>query len=151
MLQITPYVPGSALRQAIEDDAIAEVKLLRYETPTDRATASTDRWVGPQEFGKIVVSIRGKARQQMLRTGVLKRFVDHKPGADQEIFEFGGMTFEQVKVVAEVGGRQRTFNLQNPSAGHPMTVDISPSIDQDGPTEASVIDELSQAIDVVAQ
>lgn len=45
MLKIQPSVSAAALSAAIEDDRIANVRLIRLEKPHDRELAATDKWV----------------------------------------------------------------------------------------------------------
>jgi hypothetical protein len=150
ILELRPFIRGSALREAIEADKLAKVRLLRYERPADRANASTNRWVPADQYGKIELDISARGRGQMLKTAVLQRFLAGDGGAHDEIFEFAGMTFEQVKVEVDVDGRRRTFNLQNPTAGHPMTIDIQPDFDDEGePREESLIGALREALGAV--
>lgn len=154
MLELKPFVRGSALREAIEGNKVSKVRLIRYERPHDRAVAETDKWVRTNEFGKIELDISARGRGQMLKSALLRRFLQSHAGSDDafaDIVEFGGIEFEQAKVEVEVNGRTRTFNLETPTSGHPMTVDLDDlDFDDDGePSEDSVIAGLRDALGYV--
>jgi hypothetical protein len=147
ILEITPFVPGTALNKALQQNKIAKVKLLRYEKPSDVAAQGIDKWGKPQGFARVQVEISMRGRGQMLGAKILKKYTQGDQAAQKEIFEFAGMEFEQVKVVADVGGRERTFNLQNLEAGHPMAIDINPKLGKRGePNEDSLVEELREAL-----
>ena len=150
ILAIRPFVHGDALRAAIEGNQVAKLRLIRYERPNDRASASTDKWVRAGEFGKLELDISMRGRGQMLKSGPLRRFYRGDNAALGEIFEFEGITFEQAKIEVVLDGRTRTFNLQNPTSGHPTTVDIDLELDDEGePSYESVIEALRGALGTV--
>lgn len=125
-LGITPFVHTSALREAIEQDRVANVRLIKFERPDDRAVAATSKWVRGGEWGKIEVKMSARGRAQRLATGLLRRFVgddaEQQQAAFDEIIEFEGITFDQAKVeVVLPNDTRRTFNLEQPAAGHPIT------------------------------
>ncbi len=90
----------------------------------------------------------------MLKAGPLKKFFG-SDGADSsaraEILEFGDIPFEQAKVEVEIEGRIRTFNIETPQTGHPMTIELDElDFDSEGePTEDSVIKGLRDSLSYV--
>lgn len=126
-LAITPYVMHSVLQQAVDQNLIRTVKLVKRIQPTDRAEAAVNQWVGSQTAGKIettiTASLAGKA-QHLLSTP-LRRFLDNEPGARDAIVEFQGETYDEAKVVVQQGDTTRTFNIEKPASGHPVSVDMS--------------------------
>jgi hypothetical protein len=141
-LEITPYVQQDALIEAIQDDRVTKVKLIRYEPPNDRANEATDKWVQAGSFGKLELDISMRGRREMLKGDLLKRFYAEPQSADAKaaIVQFEGLEFEEAKVEVDLGGRTRTFNIEHPESGHPMTVDLDElELDADGdPTPESV-------------
>lgn len=140
-LEINPYVQQSALMEAIEQDQLLKVKLIRYEKPHDRAVQATNRWVHGGSFGKLELDISVRGRGEMLKADLLKRFYRGDQSALGEIIEFAGIPFEQAKIEVDLDGRLRTFNIERPESGHPMTVDLEDLVaDDDGePTPDSVL------------
>lgn len=126
-LTITPYVMESVLRQVVDQNLICTVKFVRRVQPSDRAEVALNPWVEDGYIGKIETTITsslgGKARHLM--SGPLRRFLDDEPGARDAIVEFRGETYDEVKVVVKQGDTHRTYNIEEPAAGHPVTVDIS--------------------------
>jgi hypothetical protein len=140
-LEIIPYVKQSALIEAIEQDQVTKVKLIRYEPPTDRAVAATNKWVHAGRFGKLELDISMRGRREMLKADLLKNFYAGDADAKAAIVQFEGLEFDEAKVEVDLGGKTRTFNIEHPESGHPMTVDLSDlEEDEDGePTDDSVV------------
>jgi hypothetical protein len=66
--------------------------------------------------------------------------------------EFEGMTFDQAKVeVVGQNGAGRTFNIEKPDAGHPVTEDMLGLVllDDGEPDEDSLFSELSRVLSTV--
>jgi hypothetical protein len=151
ILEIRPFVSGSALREAVDAGKVSKVRLIRYEKPQDRAVAATNNWVRAGELGKIELSVSAPERGRMLKSALLKRFLTNdeaRDAAHANIVQFGGILFETAKVEVDVGGRTRTFNLESPTSGHPMTLDLEDlDFDNEGePTEESLIAGLRDAL-----
>jgi hypothetical protein len=87
VLEIRPFIKGDALRQAIDENKLQKVRLVRYEKPNDRASASTNRWVPANLFGKIELAVSIRTRGEMLLTQAVHHFLDNQAGHD-DIFEF---------------------------------------------------------------
>jgi hypothetical protein len=153
MLEITPYVLASALREAIEHDRIDKVKLVKKEQPNDRANTATDKWVRAGVAARIELQISPRARTEHVITRLLRMFVvDENPNVFGDIVEFEGITFDEAKVEVETpSGAKRTFNIERPDSGHPVTEDLhNLTLLADGsPDEASLYAELRQALSTV--
>jgi hypothetical protein len=129
---------------------------VKYVRPDDRAVAANTKWVPAGEWGSYELKIKGE-RGHRLTPKLLRDYMNadgvKKGQAFSEIVEFEGMTFDEVKVEVELeNGTRRTFNLEKPSSGHPMTIDLENlKLDKDQePTEASVFVALRAALDEVA-
>jgi hypothetical protein len=153
VLEITPCVLASALREAIEHDRVDKIKLVKLEQPNDRANAATDKWVRQGVAARIELQIKPTGRLQRVLPQLLRRFVvDGDHSAFGQIVEFGDMTFDEAKVeiVAQDGGT-RTFNIEKPDSGHPVTEDLKDlRLLADGePDETCLFAELRQALTTV--
>jgi hypothetical protein len=145
MLEITPCVLASALRAAIEQDRVDKVKLVKLEQPNDRANAATDKWVRHGVAARIELQVKpaGMARvmPQLLRQYVL----DEDHSVFGQIVEFEGLTFDEAKVeIVTEDGAKRTFNIEKPDTGHPITEELTGLVLRaDGePDETSLFAEL---------
>jgi len=127
VLEITPFVLGSALEEAVRNGRVDKVKLVKLERPNDRANAATDKWVPSGAEGRLELSIAARGRAQRLITNLLSRFLTEQDrAAFGEIVEFQGMTFDEarVEVLMPNGVTRRTFNIEQPDAGHAFTEDL---------------------------
>jgi hypothetical protein len=152
VLDITPYVIASALRAAIEEDRIDQVKLVKWEQPNDRANAATDKWVDAGVGGRLELKITARGRAEHVLTRLLRQFVvDEDHSVFGEIVEFEGMTFDEARVEVEQDGAKRTYNIEKPTAGHPVTQIMSglTFLDDGEPEEASLFDALRLALSTV--
>jgi hypothetical protein len=143
VLEINPFVLGSALEEAVRSGRVDKVKLVKLERPNDRANAATDKWVPSGSEGRLELSIAARGRAQRLVTSLLRRFiVEDDRAAFGEIVEFEGMTFDEarVEVIMQNGVTRRTFNIEHPDAGHAFTEDLDDlEMAADGsPLEASL-------------
>ncbi len=153
-LDLTPEVSVPVLDAAIAQDKVEKVTLVRYERPQDRAVNDTTKWVQANEIGKLELNITARRRGQVLLSDRLRRFRrDRDPKVLSDIVEFGGIPFEQAKVEVELpDGTHRTFNIETPDKGHPITQDLTDLIldDEGEPTPDSLLAALSRiASDVV--
>lgn len=127
VLEINPFVLGSALEEAVRSGRVDKVKLVKLERPNDRANAATDKWIPSGTEGRLELAISARGRAQRLVTGLLRRFiVEDDRAAFGEIIEFEGMTFDEAKVevIMRNGLTRRTFNIERPDAGHAFTEDL---------------------------
>jgi hypothetical protein len=155
-LEIAPYVHSAAFREAVEAGRIENIRLVKVERPDDRAAAATNRWVEGGEFGKIEVKIQPRGRESHLVPTLLLQFLganaQEKSQVLNQIIEFQGISFDEAKVeVVLENNLHRTYNIENPSSGHPMTLDMEDlAYDADGePREDSLFDALRDALATV--
>jgi hypothetical protein len=156
MLEITPFVDAKALGEAIDAGRLDNIRLVKYERPDDRAVEATNRWVRGGSWGKIVVTISPRGRAERLQTSLLKRFLgeasDERGKLLDEIVEFQGVRYDEAKVEVELeNGTHRTFNIEKPSSGHSMTIDLENlGFDDDGePTEETLLAGIREALAAV--
>jgi hypothetical protein len=145
-LTINPYVMESALRQAVRDNLIREVTLVKREQPGDRAEAGLNPWVESRTVGKIETTIKASlsGKAQRLAPEPLRRFLDDGPEARDAIVEFRGETYDEVKVTVQQGDTIRTYNIEKPGSGHPVSVDMG--LKQGRPAAEDVYAALRQAL-----
>jgi hypothetical protein len=153
VLEITPCVLASALREAIEHDRVDKVKLVKLEQPNDRANAATDKWVRQGIAARIELQIKPAGRLARVLPQLLRQYVlDEDHSVFGQIVEFEGLTFDEAKVeVVAQNGAKRTFNIEKPDTGHPVTEDLGDLVLlADGePDETSLFAELRAALTTV--
>jgi hypothetical protein len=126
-LVIRPFVLLSVLRKAVEQKQITKIKLVKRVQPTDQADATLNPWVEAGSAGKfeMVITSSRAGRAKNLLPDAIRRFLDDEPGARDAIVEFQGQTYDEAKVeVRQEDGRLRTYNIEKPASGHPVTVDL---------------------------
>jgi hypothetical protein len=145
-LVVRPFVMESVLRKAVQEKQITKVKLVRRVHPTDQADAAVNPWVEAGSAGKIetVITASRGGRAKNLLPEPIRRYLDDEPGARDAIVEFQGQTYDEVKVeVKQEDGRTRTYNIEKPASGHPVTVDLDLSAN---PSADEVYAALQQAL-----
>ena len=147
ILEITPCVVKAVLDEAVNNNQIDKITLVKLDRPTDRADASN--WVDAGTDAKIELRISAAERNRRLLGGLVQWVLGGDAAAYNQIVRFDGMSFDEAKVeVVLANGSRRTFNLEHPEGGHPFTADIAPVLEADGePTEASIF----AALDTVAE
>ena len=148
ILEFRPYVIGSALESAVEQNLIEKVRLIRYERPNDRAAAATDKWVSAGTAATMELSLTPHGKLEHILSNLPLRFLHGDKDAFGEIVQFQGLTFDEAKVeVVLPDGAHRTFNLEQPDAGHPLTEQMY-GLQMEGgePTVASLRTELRHAL-----
>jgi hypothetical protein len=123
---IKPFVMESVLRQAVDQDRISTIKLVKRQKPADRAEAAVNPWVAAGVVGKIETTITSSlgGRARNLVSGLLRDYLDGRPGARDAIVEFEGLRYDEAKVIVKQGNGTRTYNIEEPASGHPVTVDL---------------------------
>ena len=152
-LHIDPFVEESVLRQAVEEDKVERVKLVRYERPEDRANAATNKWVPANAIGRLELDITAPGKGNRLIRDRLLNFLRGDEKVFDDIIVFEGMQFDTASVEVEVeDGRMKTFNIENPDAGHAMTQELENlEVDEEGePTEESLFAALRDALSTVS-
>jgi hypothetical protein len=149
-LDVEPFISVPVLDAAINEGMIEKVTLVRYEKPQDRAIAATDKWVRAGQIGKLELDITALGRGQRLKNTLLKRFRED-PTTRAQIVEFEGLIFDEANVEVELPDKgKKTFNIEKPDAGHPITVELRnlEHDDEGEPTADSLLAALREAADI---
>jgi hypothetical protein len=151
VLEIKPFVLGSVLLAAVEQDRIDSVKLIRWDHPSDRA-AGTGKWVSGGMAAKVELSIKPRGQMKRLLSRLPLQFLHGDSDVFGEIVQFEGLTFDEAKLEVTLDdGTRRTFNIEHPDAGHAFTEDLGELRLEDGePTVASLREGLRRALLSVA-
>jgi len=152
IIDITPFVEPSVLKEAVDHDRIDKVKLVKFEQPNDRAALATSRWVPAGAVGRLELDISTRGKAARVLSGVLQRFMGGDLEAFHEIVEFQNITFDEAKVeVVLDGGARRTFNIEKPDSGHPFTEDLGDLVMENGePTSESLFEGLRSVLKTVS-
>jgi hypothetical protein len=153
LLEITPFVQGSVLREAIEKNRLDKIRLVKYEEPDDRAVAETNRWVPAGDAARLEVQYTAREKAKHLSAGLIKKYLGGDQTAFRQIVEFQGIEFDEATVTVELeDGGHRTFNIERPEAGHPFTAELDDlEFDNDGvPTDSSVFRSLEALLTEVS-
>ena len=146
-LDIEPVISGDVLDEALQREAIEQIILRKYDRPQDRAGGDVTKWVRANEIGKLELKISPYAKTQQLMGGLIRRF-RRDPRVFPEIVEFAGIRFDEARVqVVLPDGSLRTFNIEKPDTGHPITEELARlEFDDDGaPTDESLFAGLRRA------
>jgi hypothetical protein len=150
-LEINPFVRRTALEEAVQQGRVEKVRLRKVEQPHDRAIGATNKWVRTSDFGKLELEIEARGESHLIPR-LLQRFLRGDQTAYAEIVEFEGLEFDEASVqVTLADGTERTFHLEKPDAGHPMSMDLDDlALDAEGdPTEDSVYAALKNGLRAV--
>jgi hypothetical protein len=151
VLEVTPSVSETALAQAVQQNRVDKVKLVKLERPDDRAVAATDKWVASTAVGRLELDVTVKGGK--IKPDLLRRFLGGDRAALDEIIMFEGITFDEAKVEVDLpgDGGKRTYNIEKPEAGHAMTQDLTdlPTDDKNEPTEEGLFAALKDALRTV--
>lgn len=152
VLTMTPFVMESTLRKAIDEDRIQTVTLVRRVQPSDRADLGIAQWVHSNTIGKIKLTIGANVggKAMSLITEPLRRFLANEPGAREAIVEFKDMTFDEAKVEIRQTTGTRTFNIEHPESGHPLTETIDLPRNEK-PTDDAIFAGLAEALRTVRE
>jgi hypothetical protein len=148
-LSIAPCVLGAALTEAVNRGQVEKVHLIKWEQPHNRAEAATDKWVAANEKARLELQITSAGRGGRVISDRVKKFLGGDTAEFGQIVEFQGIEFEQAKVEVVLGnGSHRTFNIEKPEAGHPISMDLTDLDTQDGEaTQASLVAALDRSLD----
>lgn len=150
VLEIKPFVSGSVLLEAVEENRIESVRLVKWDRSSDRA--SVGKWVHEGEAAKIELSIKPKGRVKRLLSGLPKSFLQGNVDVFGEIVQFEGMRFDEARLEVKLpDGQHRTFNIEHPDSGHAFTEDIRDLRTEEGePTLDSLRTALARALSNVS-
>jgi len=118
-------VPASALREALRQNALQKITLIKYDPDRSDKFQDAAQW-GSDEVGRLELTIVSR-RGGFLRRDPVRRFLENPTEENRnQIIEFDGLTFDDVSVTVKLrNNTQRTFYLEAPHRGHAMAVEIS--------------------------
>jgi hypothetical protein len=151
VLETKPFVRGSMLLEAVEQDRIDSVKLIRWNEPSDRA-AGAGKWVGGATSAKLELSIKPRGQVKRVLSRLPLQFLRGNSDVFGEIVQFEGMTFDEAKLEVTLDdGTRRTFNIERPEAGHAFSEDLHDLRMEDGePSPESLRAALRRALSNVS-
>jgi len=157
VLHLTPFVNTAVVEEAINQNRIGNVRLIKYTKPNDPAVAATTPWVRAGQDVRIEVKMSPRTRGQRFLGRPIRRYLEaeeahEKEAIFREIVEFEGLDFDEVKVeIVFSDNTRRSYNLEKPSSGHPMTLELEELDEGDdgAPTEESVLNALRAALATV--
>jgi len=147
ILEIRPFVAVPVIKEAVEQNKIANVRLVKLGKPSD--IADSRHWVEEGEFAKIQLRISPAERTKRLLGGLAAKAIGGDDAARRQIVRFDGMEFDEAKIeVVFDDGAHRTFNIERPGAGHAFSEDIqldtAPPAGE--PTTESIFAELDRVL-----
>lgn len=148
VLTVSPSVNQAMLMEALENDRLLSVSLVKHDRSSD--IADRGKWVTEDAGMKLELRIKPENGKTLLSTLVKKHF-GGTASTLGEIVEFQGMHYDTAKCQVRLSnGIERSFNIEAPEAGHPMSLDIDPDLRSDGdPEPASLFSELQRVIEEV--
>jgi len=148
-LQLDPFVMESALREAADKNLLKGVKLVRRVRPSDGALAQVNPWVEDGTVGKEEVTFSASlaGKWQHLRSTLLRRALDGDVEARDAILQYKGQTYDEVKFTVAQGDTTRTYNLERPGVGHPVSMELNLASGQ--PEDDDLYAELRRALSTV--
>ncbi len=148
-LRFDRAVQGNLLREAVAQNRIGKVRLVRLERPGDRGLAATDKWVVAGGSARVELDVATTTVGGRIRPGLIQRYLGGDESAFAEIVEFEGLTFDEAKVeVLLADNTRRLFDIVHPDAARPLTEEMPGiELDADGePTGESLLRELTAAL-----
>lgn len=148
ILKIEPCVSREMLVEALNNNGLLSVSLFKHEQSSDDV-ADRGKWARDSAGIKLELDIKAE-KGHRLRPNLVKKFLAGEEGSFGQIIEFDGMNFDSAKCQVELpNGDKRTFNIETPDSGHPISQDIHPR-DNDGDLVAdSVFSELRRVVEEV--
>ena len=150
MIELNPIVPRAAYREAVEQNRISKVTLVKRNPTADDQFLDAAQW-GPDEVDRLELIITSRRRQRLFGDPI-RRFLDNPDDPkSKQIIEFEGLEFDALKVTVDMPeGNTRTFHLEALDAlsgGHPITYELDiNSTDEYGGTVQDLTDELSSTL-----
>ena len=150
ILEVEACQLGSVLKAAVDEDRVDKVKLLRVMQVGDSAARARggDKWVRQGVAGRLELDISSRGGRVI--PDLLRQYLNGQTSVWNSIVEFDGMTFDQAKVEVQLeNGTHRTFNIEKPDSGHPLTEDLfGLEFDSDGaPTAVTIFAALASMLD----
>ena len=149
VLDLGPVVPQSALLEAVKQNGVEQVTLIKHDPLASDRFSDAAMW-GRDEVDRLELKIPSK-RKRRLRADPVTRFLEDSSEANRRrIIEFQGLTFDEVTVTVELlDGSTRTFYLEQRQGGHPMTTALTISAseaDELGAVPGALSRELQRAL-----
>jgi hypothetical protein len=146
ILTIEPSVKSAALEEALANDLLRSIKLIKYDRSSDFADAR--KWLKSDAHAQIELRVSPLERGKRLAAGLARKAAGGDLQAYGEIVEFQGMTFDTAKVQVELeGGSLRTYELRGAEGGHPFAAEIVPEQNDAGILDNdSLFDELGKVV-----
>lgn len=125
IISIDPVVPGNALAQAVERDAIERVTLIKHSVKSNDKFADAAQW-GTDELDRVELSLPSR-RNRRLRRDPLKKFLNEPTETNRKrLYTFQGLEFDEVGVTVDLpDGSRRMFFVEPRTGGHPLTVALA--------------------------
>lgn len=147
-LKIDPCVSREMLVEALNNDGLLSVSLFKHEQSSSDV-ADRGKWARDRAGIKLELGIKAE-KGDKLRPNLVKRFLAGEEGSFGQIIEFEGMAFDSAKCQVELpNGDRRTFNIETPDSGHPISQDIYPKENDGDLVPDSLFGELRRVIEEV--
>jgi hypothetical protein len=145
MLVVRPSVMSAVLRQALDDERLKSIKLVKYDRSSDFAYAN--QWLAQNTRAKIELRVSPLARGGQLVAKLARKAIGGDDNAYGKIVSFAGLDFDEARLeVTLENGYERTFRLRGPEGGHPLPADINPKTRDGEPTDKSVWEQLGRVL-----
>ena len=147
VLDLSPIVPATALEQALREDALERVTLIKHDPSKTERFRDAARW-GNDAVRQIELSIPSHRHKTLKRDPILKFLRNPTDANRRDIVEFAGLTFDEAAVTVDMAdGSQRRFYLEPREGGHPMTIGIEVTDDDRlGANAIELSSELRRAV-----
>ncbi|MDE0169292.1 MAG: hypothetical protein OXS29_07215 [bacterium] len=108
----------------IDQSRITKVTLIKRELERSDPFTEAAQW-GDNEVGRVELIFKGR-RLKSLNRDPIRRFLDERSEETKnQIIEFSGLQFDDAAITVTMPqGGQRTFYLESPQSGHPLTVGL---------------------------
>jgi hypothetical protein len=139
-----------ALRDAVAQDRVERIQLVRVERAGEHAIAATDKWVPAGESVRVELAVGVHGPGARLGRTLLGRYLGGDEHAFSEIVAFGGLTFDKARIGVRLpDDTRRLIDLEHPEAGRPAVRDLAGIVLDDAgePTEASLLAALRAVVD----
>lgn len=139
-----------ALREAVADDRVERVQLVRVERAGERTIAEADKWVPEGQAVRVELAVGVHGPGARLGRTLLGRYLDGDERALEEIVTFGGLVFDKARVSVRLpDDTHRLIDLEHPDAGRPAMRELTGIVlDENGePTEAGLLAALRAVVD----
>lgn len=149
-MEIQPVIPLSALRAAVEQNLIEKVTLIKHQPGSSNEFGDTSKW--GEEVDRIEMDVFAK-RAKKLGGGPLINFLNDPSESNRAaVVELAGLTFDEAAVrVTLENGLVRTYWIDRPERGFPVSVDLGSLKDDDelGPSATDISYSLRAALNTV--